>query len=516
MKFALLKIFLLFALLAPVPAFATTITFVGDGTTTGCVSGGVVGAGSCNAGPTSGTAGNQVVIFTRGGTSALSSYVQDSNMSTLSQGQAAPYQSANSLQSFVGLQSTGVTTYTDYGLAAANSLEWGEYSGGVGVNLNPTITCPNGTITNNICSGTGTTLTVGVTLQYANDVARCAFSQKPPNASATFSAPLGNNSHTTTSPTMAVSDNTGSAGATVMNGWTLSSSTAWNAVCVELQTVPTSAAYYIAQISPSGYGSLTGPAACPATGGVVTCTWAIKTTTAGSSYVGHISDHSDFGDAQRTIPAVAVCSALTGGICDGTHHVIDAPTVPGAACRSYVLDNQSPQQESDSNDNFYMIGGAGGGNFVTVTLSGADAVNTERKIGTLVEFVPSFGTFAFDGCGTSTFAALGSSFAGTAIAGLTGSNDAVVQGWTGGVYAQSIASPYASPTGQGMSIPNHMAVWVAINQVPVAGSLAAAAITASSGTNGGAGTALALKLSAPPPGAVFGTKAVTSGNFITN
>ena len=50
-------------------------------------------------------------------------------------------------------------------------------------------------------------------------------------------------------------DNTGSAGATVLNGWTLSSSTAWGAACVELETFTMTPAYYIAQITPSGYFS---------------------------------------------------------------------------------------------------------------------------------------------------------------------------------------------------------------------------------------------------------------------
>lgn len=490
------RFFVIMVLLLSPRAFASIAYVNGTTQITGCTeAGGVPGSGTCS--PTyTPTSGNEIVMFLRGGSATpLSSYAQDSLLNTLSQGQSSVYSSASSLQSFLGVAGSSGLSYTVTGMQTADSLAVLEYSGVLSVNLNPTVTCPGGTLSGNRCTGTGTAISVGVTLDDANDFAVCSLSQVPPNAGGTFSSPVGNSRQTPTNPTQIVLDNTSAtAGATVTMGATLSASTAWNSACIELRTVTgTIPAYTIGQITPSAYVALAGPAGCPATGGVVTCSWSLKTTTLGSSYVIHMSDHSDFNDAQRTLVRGYICRSNNPCL-SSSGDLVDTVVLPGAACQSYV---QDAQPESDSNDNGYVISGGGGGTVATVTLSGADSVNTERKILTLVEFIPSSGfTFAFDGCGTSTFTALASSFAGTALAGLTGTNDAVVQGWTGGAYAQSMATPYGPPTGQGESVPNHMGIWAGTGLIPSGGSIAAATITALNGTNGGSGTALALKYQA--------------------
>lgn len=483
------------------PAFASIAYVSGTTGGGGCTISGTLGSGFCPV-TYSPTTGNAVALFFRPNSGATTSYVQDNNIYTMQQGSAVPFNAGYSIQSFAMFAKAGATSYTVSELSTNNGIVLGEYSGVLSFNLAPTLTgCTGGTITKNVCTGTGTLASVTFTLDDANDYGVCGFTQGGTNGLGVWQAPFTGTLRQSyaSNPTMVLVDNTAASGSITIAA-SLASSSTWRATCIELRTVANPQTFNILQITPQGYGSLTGPTGCTVTG--LTCTWQVAPTTAGSLLVFPFSDHSDFNDIQRTITKLVTCSALTGGICDGIHNNVDvspAVVLSGPACQAYVQDTQP---ESDSQDTAFVLSGAGGANFVTATRSGSNPTS-ERQGYALIEVAgPNGMPWVLDTCGTASIATPASSFNITG-AGINGKNDVIVQGITGGLYAMNITPPYL----QGEAIPNHQGFWVGTGLT----SGSAPIITVGGVTNGAAGVARAFTLVGPPaPPGIFVTGGISA------
>lgn len=474
-------------ILSSVSVAASSISYIG-GTTggTGCTTNTTSGSGTCTA-TYSPTSGDAVAMFFRPQQTAQTPYAADNNLFTMQQGSSVNFNTGYALSSFAMFAKPGASAYTVTGMATADSIVLGEYSGVQSINLFPTVTCPGNTLVSappalvNGCTGTGTLASATVALDDANDYAVCGFTQGGTNALGVWQAPFTGTLRQsyTSAPTMVLVDNTTNSAGTVAISASLAASTTWRAACIELRTVTNPQTFNIAQITPSGYGSITGPINCTVTS--LTCSWAIASTTAGSLLAWTFSDHSDFNDIQRTITSLYTCRTSNPCLA-GSADLVDTAVLPGSACQAYVQDTQP---ESDSQDTAYVLSSGGGATIATATRSGTNST-AERQIYAMVEMLPVAGNpYLFDACGKAQIATPASSFNITSVT-LGGSNDVIIQGITGGQFALNVTSPYF----QGSSIPQHHAVWVGVGL----SSGSAPTITSATAVNGAAGVARAFKL----------------------
>lgn len=469
---------------------AGSIAYVSAGSATGgagCTTNTTSGSGTCTVTPSSITPGNADVLFFRPQQTAQTPYVSDNNLFTMAQGSAVNFNTGYALSSFASFAKSGASSYTVTGMATNDSIVLGEYSGVQSINLFPTISCPGNTLVSappalvNGCTGTGTLASATVTLLNANNFAVCAFTQGGTNALGTWQAPFTGTLRQsyTSGPTMVLVDNTTNSAGTVTVSASLAASSSWRATCIELRTVTNPQTFNIAQITPSGYGSITGPTNCTVT--ALTCSWQIASTTAGSLLAWSFSDHSDFNDIQRTIVSLYTCRTSNPCLVSSPD-LVDTAVLPGSACQAYISDTQP---ESDSQDTAYVLSGGGGATIVTATRSGSNAT-AERQIYALVEVLPvAANPFLFDACGKAQIATPAFTFNITSVT-LGGSNDVIIQGITGGQFPLNITSPYL----QGNSIPQHHAVWVGVGL----SSGSAPTITSATAVQGAAGVARAFKL----------------------
>jgi hypothetical protein len=460
-----MKRFLFFCILAfSVPAFASIAFVTGATGGTGCTTNTVVGSGTCPIVNATTTADAWVQFF-RPEQSAVTPYASDNNLFYLSQGASIPFNTGYGLVGFAGLAYSGTTGYTVTGMATANSIVGGEYSGVLSIDLNPAFTCPGNTVTGGGCTGTGTLSSETVTLDEANDYAVCGITQGGTNGGGTIGTPFTGTVRETYSsaPAMALVDNTSATTSVVVAGtWT--ASTTWREACIVVRTVANPSNFNMTQFNPTGYGSLTGPTNCTVTS--VNCQGSNATTTAGALQIGRFSDHSDFNDINRTVTSFMNCASPPCSVS------LDTWVFPGGQCQGYVQDSQP---ESDSEQIFYSLSGVGGATGFNAVRSGANAT-AERQIYILKEFIPPSGQhWVFDGCTSLPYVTAASSFTMPNVT-LVNPPEIIDVGFTGGVAPESITSPYL----QGESIPQHQANWITYSS-----SGTGAVVTVAGASNGG-------------------------------
>lgn len=473
---------LLLFLALSMPALSQ-ITYVGNGSAgSACVTGGITNTGTCPV-PYAPTPGNGIVGVQRT-LGNVTPFVQDNNFISLMQGAAVPSSSGYAYNSFMGFAASGVTSYNFNGYATGVSDLVLEYSGVGSFDLLPVVATCTGTISadTHTCSGS-TTITnpsMTFTLDESTDTGLCAFTQGLNNGGGTWQAPFTGTARLiyNTSPSQVVVEAT-SVGTTATCGASLLSASNYRIIPIIMRpTVVTNTAGIIRQITTTGYVSLTGPANCLVNS--TNCKGQIAPPLAGDLLLFDVSDHSDFNDVQRTF-AVFFCSANTGCHSGGTNGDY-APTYPGGNCTAY---NQDLQPESNGQDTFYALSATGNEGWFDVVRSGANSTN-ERQIYTVFEIIPPPGFHAvFDGCPAPLQqSTLATSFT-MPTATLSGSNEVLIDGFTGGAAPETYSAPYL----QGGGIPNHFVFSMALGQNSGTGPT----VTGAGPSNGGVGVVRAFK-----------------------
>jgi hypothetical protein len=269
---------------------------------------------------------------------------------------------------------TATSTSSPYGCAGVWNLKMGgilaEFSGVLSVNNLPTITsCGSGTKIANGCSGTGSTASMTLTLDDANDVMGCAFVA----ANGTTFTPVSGTSIQTlalsVSPYGILLTTTASSPGSVTCSATLSTSGAWLGAPVELRTVASTPLF--AQITPSGYS---------ATGGTQTGllrsqlygSFQVHATIAGHGEVILYNNDEDSGNGIPITFSAYGCNvspttcALSANACTSANAIDTYLASP--SCQGFgYLGGSSYQEDAGAN---YILSGAGGVNCITPTRSG--------------------------------------------------------------------------------------------------------------------------------------------------
>lgn len=466
---------LLIVVVASVAAFGQIAYVNSTSGGASCATAGAINTGICNIPYTPTNTADAIIGFARSNGN-VTAYVADNNLFTLMHGAAATNATGYTYQAFAGFAVSGATSYNFNNLdtAPGNSDIILEYSGVGSFNLLPTVSsCPGGSPSTDghSCTGTGTSPAAVVNLNESTDILVCGVTQGGVTGGGTVGSPFSGTNRVlyNTNPSQAIMEATGTS--TASCGATYTASVSYRVVPIILRPSTVSNTQgVIRQITTTGYGpsGTGGPSACTVTS--QNCKGQIAPPLAGDLLLVDFSDHSDFNDVQRTITSFYFCPVNTG--CNSGNGY--QPTFPGGNCTAYV---QDAQPESDGQDTYYALSALGTEAYFDAVRSGANATS-ERQVYTVFDIIPPSGFHAqFDGCPAplqqstlaSTFTMPTTTF--------SGSNEVVIDGFTGGVDPMTYSAPFL----QGESIHIHLVFAMALGQSAGAGPT----ITAAGASNGG-------------------------------
>jgi hypothetical protein len=468
-----LFLFLLLASLASAPAWAGYVNG-----TTGVSSGGI---GQVTVTFTySPTATNQITLFLRyNGTAGVATpYCTDNNYNSLLQGVAIA--GANdSEQPFYGIAASGATVYTCTYNGSNISGVLGEYTGFL--SFNPLLS-------GNTALGTGTLASATVTTDDANDYVVCGFGDESNGFQGAYTGT--ERKLEGTAPTSVLVDNTSATAGSVTVAANISGSVAWKGACLELRTVSTSPIFTLIQENTSGY---TGGASCNNLSALC-CAFPVATVGSGHALVLEAGDHFDGVTVQHTLTSVSDCVTLTSNTCGSS---INTWVLPGSPVQAYTTATGVTQAQ----DAAYVLSSTSGANFIYACRS-AESGSTNRWALTLFEVAASSGTIVLDTLAESNDGGNSGTVHSITESLITGTNDFIVQGFTGPGPNVTVTAPYYNTIAF-----QHLAYSIALNV-----SNGTAPTWTGTANSTAAGNALAFTNSPPSGPSISG---ITPGTQLT-
>ena len=425
------------------------------------------------------TSGNTVVLFVAT-TGTSTPYCYDNNLNMLTVGPGQYNFNSPSLLSYIEVAGNSVTSFTCVFAAVDTvSVTLYEYSGSLGFNLIPNLTACSGTIANNACTGSGTSASMTVTTDDANDYIVCGFS----DTSNAFSVVTGTSRENETSKaTLVMLDNTVASAGSVTCAASLTSA-AWAAAVIELRSVtPPVLIWSMVSFVPAGYiGNTNCPQPVPGAGNPTnTCTWPVPMIGSGHPLIVMMDDQLDSaGSAQITLTGIFDC---TSPPCN-SGNTINTWTLPGASCQGYATDGAAHTQSTDCG---YVLSSTSGAKYITAT---RNTHGTNERWGpTFFEIAAASGGWVLDTVASASQNTNSTTHTMTSST-LTGTNDVILQGFSGEVGPIVVTPQYSQA-----ACYSHFCYAMSLNTAS-----GTAPTWTGAGASSGAGSAIAFRI-LPPVG----------------